>query len=56
MATEAQMRATEKYNAKKYDKITFRVPKGDKEKIEKAAAAAGMSLNSFIIAAIKAKL
>lgn len=56
MATEAQLRATERYNAKKYDKITFRVLKGEKEEIEKAAAAAGMSLNSFITEAIKEKL
>ena len=48
MRTDAQRRATEKYHRKKYDKVTFRVLKGQKEVLDKAAAAAGMSLNSYI--------
>lgn len=33
---------------KKKDEIRIRVPKGEKERIKNAAAAAGKSLNSFV--------
>jgi len=49
MKTEAQKRATAKYNLKKYDRIYIRVLKGQKAEIEAMAAAAGKSINSFII-------
>lgn len=50
--TEAQKRATAKYEKENYDKILVRLPKGTKEKIK----ASGDSLNGFIIAAIEEKL
>ena len=38
----------ERYNAKAYDDIRLRVPKGDKEKIQAFANEQGYTLNSFI--------
>lgn len=56
MVTEARIRANEKYNAKAYDRVYVRVKKGDKEKIEAAAEAAGKSLNAFIVDAVMDKV
>lgn len=39
-----------------YDRINLTVPKGDKEKIAVAAAAAGQSVNAYINQAIKARM
>ena len=56
--TEAQMRATNKYDANNYDRISLRIRKdGDqngvsRDSIQKAADASGMSLNAFILQAI----
>jgi uncharacterized protein (DUF1778 family) len=55
MKTEAQKRATAKYNLKKYDRIYVRVLKGQKAEIEAMAAAEGKSLNQFIIDKIYGK-
>lgn len=38
----------DRYNAKAYDDIRLRVPKGQKEKIQAFAAENGESLNGFI--------
>lgn len=54
--TEAKKRAIEKYNKKNYDKITIRVRKDETESIKAAAAAAGESLNSYCLSAIKARM
>lgn len=51
--TEAQKRATAKYERENYDKILTRFPKGTKEKILSAGAT---SVNSFIISAVMEKL
>ena len=56
MVSKAQQRATAKYNAANYDRIEIKVPKGDKEIIAQAAAAAGQSVNAFINEAIKEKM
>lgn len=42
----------DRYNAKAYDAITFRVPKGEKETIKAHADRQGESLNGFIQRAI----
>lgn len=47
--TEAQKRATAKYEQKNYDRILTRFPKGTKEKILSTGA---KSINSFIIKAV----
>ena len=51
--TEAQKRATAKYERENYDKILTRFPKGTKEKILSAGA---VSVNSFIVAAVNERL
>ena len=46
--SEARHRANEKWNAKAYDEIKVRVPKGDKEKIQAFAQEKGETVNGFI--------
>lgn len=41
----------DRYNAKVYEEIKFRVPKGKKEIIKKHAEARGESVNAFLIRA-----
>jgi len=55
MAT-AKTKAVRKYNEKAYDRIELKVPKGEKEAIKAFAESKGMSLNSFINAAIQEKM
>lgn len=50
--SKAQQRATAKYEAKVYDKLLLRLPKGQKEIIQGHAAARGESVNAFIGRAI----
>ncbi len=50
--TEARRRANEKYNAKAYDEIKVRVPKGKKDDIKAHAEKNGETLNGFINRAI----
>ena len=40
------------FNRQKYDRINLTMPKGKKERVRVAAAAAGQSVNEFINAAI----
>lgn len=54
--SEAQKRAVAKYVKNNYDKILVIVPKGDRDAIKEAAARSGMSLNAFIVQAIKEKM
>lgn len=54
--SKAQMDATARYEAKTYDKVLVRMPKGKKAEIEKAIADKGGSVNSFINEAINEKL
>lgn len=51
--SEAHNRASQKYNAKAYDVITVRVPKGDREKYKQIAEQRGTSLNSLILTFLK---
>ena len=46
--SEARHRANEKWNAKAYDEIKVRVPKGEKEKIQAYAEANGETVNGLI--------
>ena len=50
--SDAMLRAIKKYEAEKVERITFRVPKGNKEIIRNFAAARGESLNGFIQRAV----
>lgn len=50
--SEARKRANAKYNAKAYDEIKTRVPKGRKAEIQAHAEGLGESLNGFIVRAV----
>ena len=50
--SEAQRRATEKYDKANYDSVLVRLRKGKKEQIKQT----GQSLNVFITAAVDEKL
>lgn len=50
---KAQTKASNKYNAKAYDRIALQVKKGEKEIIKQFADSQGMSLNGFINHAIE---
>lgn len=50
--SKAQMAATAKYEAKVYDKILVRLPKGKKDEIQAHAEARSESVNGFINRAI----
>ena len=53
MATpESVKRAVSKYQKEKLEEIKFRVPKGNKERIQAHAKANGESTNAFIYRAI----
>lgn len=50
--SEAQRRAALKYRQNKLDLIQISAPKGEKEKIKQAAAAAGQSVSQYVLQAI----
>lgn len=50
--SKAQKAATAKYEAKVYDKVLVRMPKGRKDEIQTFAAQTGESVNGFINRAI----
>ena len=51
--TDAQLRASKKYQNEKLDNITFRVPKGQKIIIQEHAKSQSESTNGFIYRAVK---
>lgn len=51
--SEAQKRATMKYNAAAYDRIELRVPKGRKSAVEAHAKAKGESINGLVNALLR---
>lgn len=56
MKTKAKQRADQKWEAKAYDKILIRLRKDSdltREAIQEAATRAGLSLNAFIVEAVK---
>ena len=50
--TKAQLEASRKYQKEKLEEIKFRVPKGNKERIQAHAKENGESTNAFIYRAI----
>lgn len=54
--SKAQTAANKRYNTKAYDRIEITVPKGDREKIAKAAESVGMSVNAFIKEALAERI
>lgn len=53
MVSNAQMKATKKYEDKAYFKVLVRFNKNDENLIRSAAEAAGLSVNKFIVDAVK---
>lgn len=49
---KAQTKASNKYNAKAYDRIALQVKKGERDKLREHAEQHGESLNGFINRAI----
>lgn len=49
MISDAQARATKKYQDKNYDFYKVRFNKGDRERVKKMAEKEGKSLNQFIL-------
>lgn len=52
--SQAQNKATQKYQKKVYDSIQFRVPKGKRELYNQYAAQRGLSLAAYITGLIEA--
>lgn len=49
----AKIAANNRYTSKAYDKVSFLVPKGEREGIKEHAAKMGESVNAFINRAVK---
>lgn len=54
--SKAQMKATQRYKKKAYDRILLEVPKGRRETIRRAAAGRRLSVNGYIAALVCADL
>lgn len=54
--SEAQKRASRKYNESAYDRLYITIPKGQKERIKQIAEESGKSINGFINEAIEDKI
>ena len=54
--SEAQNKATQKYQRANYDRLTIRCKKGRKEDYEKLAVSLGTSLNQLVINLLDAEL
>ena len=52
----AKIAANNRYDRKTYDRFNFRVRKDEAEQIRTAAAAAGESVNGFILDAVREKI
>ena len=50
--TQAQKEANMRYNAKAYDEIKLRVPKGEKDKLQEFSAEHNTSLNALFTEAV----
>lgn len=51
-ATEAQKRASQKWNADKVDRLTIRVKKGMRDTLQAHAGGLGETVNAFVVRAI----
>ena len=55
-ASKAQIKATNKYNAAKYDSLRIVVPKGRKQAVEAHAREHGESVNGLVNALLRADM
>ncbi|MDE6666178.1 MAG: hypothetical protein K2K14_08360 [Ruminococcus sp.] len=46
--SKAHIKASNKYNAKAYDRVSLMLPKGKKETVREYAESKGLSLNGYI--------
>ena len=53
--TQAQNKATQKYQKEHLEQISIRVPKGDRARLKSVADFLDMSVSAFIIEAVNAK-
>lgn len=51
--TKAQTRASNKYNAKSYDRIAIQVKKGERDRYKSLAAKLGVSVNQLFVQAVE---
>lgn len=56
MTTEAQRRATAKYQSRVYEQIKISVKKGWRDKVKAAAEESGESMTSYIVNATEARM
>ncbi len=54
--SKAQGKATYKYDSKTYDRVVFKVHKGNKDLIKAKAASEGKSLNEYIIGILQREI
>ena len=54
--TEAQKKSAKKWDAANLDRVSIAIPKGRREVIKAAAAAAGESMNQYIITAVDERM
>ena len=54
--TEARKEGNRKWDAANLDRVSIAMPKGKKDDIKAAAAAAGESMNQYIIAAVDQRI
>lgn len=52
--TKAQIQATTRWESENYEKILVRLKNGERDKIKEQAEKAGLSLNAYVIEAIRA--
>lgn len=54
--SDAQARATRKYQKEHYDQLAVRLPRGSREEFSNHAAAQGESLAAFVLRACRAQM
>ncbi|MEZ3455559.1 MAG: DUF1778 domain-containing protein [Oscillospiraceae bacterium] len=54
--SKPQTRASNKYNAKVYDRLAIQVKKGRKAEIQAAAKKQGESLNAYVVKAVEQRM
>ena len=54
--SKAQQRAVNKYVKSNYDRIGVTFPKGERKIIHNAAAAAGVSVNNYIVESVRRRM
>lgn len=54
--TEARKAGNKKWDAANLDRVSIAIPKGKRDTIKAAAAAAGESMNQYIISAIDERM